>query len=156
MCDRRRIANLQQRVAIVALLGVAACSGPATGPEEQLRAWVKRGHEAALQKDRRALVEMISPAYSDSSGNSRKDIENLFRIYFLRQQRVALLTRVIDIRVFEASAAELILEVGMAGTNDGVLGLSADAYRFEMELENDGGDWLLISARWGEIGRELR
>jgi len=156
MCDRRRIANLQQRVAIVALLGVAACSGPATGPEEQLRAWVKHGHEAALQKDRRALVEMISPAYSDSRGNSRKDIENLFRIYFLRQQRVALLTRVIDIRVFEASAAELILEVGMAGTNDGVLGLSADAYRFEMELENDGGDWLLISARWGEIGRELR
>jgi hypothetical protein len=133
-----------------------ACSGPATGPEEQLRAWVKHGQEAAQQKDRRALVEMISPAYSDSRGNRRMDIEKLVRIYFLRQQRVALLARVIDIRIFETSAAKLILEVGMAGTNDSVLGFSADAYRFEMELENDGSDWLLMSARWGEIGRDLR
>jgi hypothetical protein len=49
-----------------------------------------------------------------------------------------------------------VLDVGMAGTNDGVLGFSADAYRFEMQLEKEDDDWLLMSARWGEIGGELR
>jgi hypothetical protein len=44
----------------------------------------------------------------------------------------------------------------MAGTNDGVLGFSADAYRFELELEKDGDDWQLIAARWGELGDEIK
>ena len=43
----------------------------------------------------------------------------------------------------------------LAGTNDGVFGFSADAFRFQLELERDGDDWLLISARWGELGEEL-
>jgi len=43
----------------------------------------------------------------------------------------------------------------MAGQNDAVLGFSADAYRFQLELEREGDDWLLISARWGELGEEL-
>ena len=43
----------------------------------------------------------------------------------------------------------------MAGSNEGVLGFSADAYDFALELELDGDDWQLISARWGELGREL-
>jgi hypothetical protein len=36
-----------------------------------------------------------------------------------------------------------------------VLGFSADAYRFEMELARDGDDWLLISGRWGEVGGNI-
>jgi hypothetical protein len=43
----------------------------------------------------------------------------------------------------------------MAGRNDGVLGFSADAYKFELELERDGNEWQLISARWGELGKEM-
>ena len=50
----------------------------------------------------------------------------------------------------------LVMTVGMAGTNSGVLGFSADAYRFELDLENRGGDWRVIAARWGELGAELR
>ena len=98
---------------------------------------------------------MISPAYADSRGNSPDEIENLFRLYFLRQHSIALLTKIEAVRVFDNSAAELELTVGMASTNDGVLGFSADAYRFEMELERDGDDWLLISGRWGEVGGEI-
>ena len=44
----------------------------------------------------------------------------------------------------------------MASTNGNRLGFSADAYRFEMELERDGDDWLLISARWGGLGEPVR
>ena len=135
--------------------GLIACGNPPTPPEQAVRAWVANGQQAAEDKDRRALLKMISPAYVDARGNSRDQIESLFRLYFLRQHSIALLTKIESLRIIGDSAAELELTVGMAGTNDGALGFSADAYRFEMELERDGDEWLLISGRWGEIGGEI-
>jgi hypothetical protein len=133
----------------------SACSGPDESPEDAIRAWVRDGHLAAEAKDRRTLLDMISPAYADARGNSRDDIGNLMRFYFLRQDKVVLIARVDEIEVFEDSAAKLVLQVGMAGSNDNVLGFSADAYRFEMELEQDGSDWLLIAARWGGLREDV-
>ena len=66
------------------------------------------------------------------------------------------LANIDEIRVFGESAAEIELTVGMAGKNNSVFGFSADAYKFELELEGDNGDWQLISARWGQLGEELR
>ena len=135
--------------------GLIACGNPPTPPEQAVRAWVANGQQAAEDKDRRALLKMISPAYADARGNSRDEIESLFRLYFLRQNSIALLTKIESLRIIGDSAAALELSVGMAGTNDGVLGFSADAYRFDLELERDGDEWLLISGRWGEIGGEI-
>jgi len=136
-------------------LFASACGGPEEGPEEAIRAWVEDGHEAAEAKDRSSLLDMISPAYTDSRGNSREDIGNMMRFYFLRQDKVALITHLDELDVFGDSAAELVLQIGMAGTNDNALGFSADAYRFEMELVRDGDDWLLIAAHWGGLGNDV-
>lgn len=130
------------------------CSEPDAGPEEQVGLWIARARIAAEQKDRGALLDMISPAYADARGNDRGDIENMLRFYFLRQNSIKLLTSIDEIRIMGASAAEVELSVGMAGSNDGVLGFSADAYDFALELELDGDDWQLISARWGRLGKE--
>ena len=143
-------------LASAAILFVCACGKATTGPEEQLRDWVSRGVTAAENGERRVLVGMISPAYADARGNDRDRIENIFRAYFLRMDNIELLPAIEEITVIGDSAAELLITVGMAGTHDGVLGFSADAYRFSLELENDGADWQLISARWGELGEELR
>ena len=134
---------------------LSACGGPEAGPEEALRTWVQQGHEAAEARDRGTLVDMIAPGYTDARGNSRDDIEDMFRFYFLRQQKVALITRIEELDVYADTAARLVLAVGMAGTNDNVLGFSADAYRFEMEFERQADEWLLTSARWGEFGDDL-
>lgn len=149
--------GITARFLISALLCVclSACGGPVEGPDEAIRSWVRQGQELAEAKDRRGLVDMISPTYTDARGNSRDDIENMFRMYFLRQNKVALITRIEELNTFADSAAELVLTVGMAGTNDGRLGFSADAFRFEMEFELDGDEWLLTSARWGELGDDL-
>lgn len=136
--------------------GLVACGDAPGSAEEQLRAWVDRGHEAAEAKDRDELVDMISPTYADARGNSRDDIENLFRFYFLRTNKVALLVGVDDIEVIDDTAAEVMLTVGMGATTDSALGFNADAYHFELELENDGDGWLLVSGRWNELGDELR
>ena len=137
----------------LACLWLAACGGPDIGPEAALRAWVQQGHELAEAKDRRGLVDMIAPAYTDARGNTRDDIGNLFRIYFLRTNSVALITKVEEVSVFGDSAGEVVLTVGMAGTHDGTFGFSAEAFRFEMEFELDD-EWLLTSARWGELGED--
>lgn len=141
---------------LVAPLCLLACGGPAEEPEAALRAWVAQGQELAEAKDRGGLVDMISAAYSDARGNDRDDIEDLFRIYFLRVHAVALITKIEELKVFDGTAGKVVLTVGMAGTHDGNFGFSADAYRFEMEFERDDEEWLLTSARWGELGGELR
>ena len=135
--------------------GLAACGGPAPGPEQAIRAWVSQGEELAEAKDRRALVDMISASYTDARGNDRDDIGNMFRVYFLRQNKVALITKIEELNVYGDSAAQLVLTVGMAGTSEGTLGFSADAYRFEMEFELEDDEWLLTSGRWGELGEDL-
>jgi hypothetical protein len=153
----RRLANSCRALAGVACIVIlSACGGPEAGPEEQLRQWVNRGEAAAEAKERRELIDMISPAYTDTRGNERADIENILRVYFFRQNSITLLTKIKEVRLIAGSAAEIELTVGMAGQNDSVLGFSADAYRFELELTREGDDWLLISARWGELGEELR
>ncbi len=141
---------------LAAALALGACGGPATPAEQQLRDWVDRGVAAAEAKERRKLVKMISPAYADARGNERDAVENMLRVYFMRMDSVELITSIDEINIIGDTAAELQLTVGMAGTHDGVLGFSADAYQFALELEQDGDDWRLISARWGELGKELR
>lgn len=144
-------------IAAAALYLLAGCGGSgSTGPEEQLRAWVAAGVAAAEAKERRALLDMISPAYTDARGNDRDEIGDMLRVYFMRQNNIKLLASIEEIRVFADTAAELTMTVGMAGTNGGTFGFSADAYRFAFELEHDDDEWQLISARWGELGEELR
>ena len=139
--------------AMTLLLG--ACGGPESEPEEELRAWVAEGIDLAGSKERRKLMGMVSRSYADARGNERGDIDKMLRGYFIRQHKIALLSNIEEITVYDQTAARIVLTVGMAGTNDGVLKFSADVYRFALELEKDGSEWKLISARWGELGDEL-
>ena len=141
---------------IFAVLALAACGQPASAPEEELRAWVAEGMEAAKNKERRQLVGMISASYADARGNERGDIDNLLRVYFVRMSNIQLLSTIEEITVYDDTAAKILMTIGMAGTHEGVLGFSADAYRFELELEKDSDEWQLIAARWGELGDELQ
>lgn len=149
-----RSSNFRPWQSLVLLLLVSC--GDAPDPEVELRAWVAAAEEAAEARDRRALLGMVSDAYADARGNDRDQIGNLFRVYMLRQQSIAILTKIDEVNLFGETAAGIVLTVGMAGTGNQVLGLSADAYRFELELDKDGGDWFLIGARWGELGDEPR
>jgi len=148
-----RMRNLYACLVCCVLAG--ACGGSMAEPEAELRLWVERAHAAAEARDRRDLVGMISPAYADPRGNKIGDIENMLRAYFFRQHTIKLVTSIEEIRLYGDSAAEIDLVAGMAGTNGGVFGFSADAYRFQLELERKSEDWLLLSARWAEFGEEL-
>jgi hypothetical protein len=148
---------------VLALMLLASGCGRAAGtPEEQLRQWVAAVEAAAEDKARGEILELIAPTYNDSRGHSREDIDQRLRLYFLRQQRIALVTSIDDIQVQDGTAANVTVTVGMAGTSDSAaLGFSADAYRFELELEATESpasyrDWQLLSARWSELGAPAR
>ena len=143
-------------LAAAALVLLVACGDPPSEPEAELRAWVDAGIASVEAKERRAVVGMVSEAYVDGRGNERSDLDKILRVYFHRMNNIKLLPKIEEITIYGETAAQLVLTVGMAGTNDGILGFSADAYRFELEVEKDGDDWRLISARWGEVGRELK
>ena len=143
--------------AIVLTMALVGACGSSSDAEEQVRAWVAEGEAAAEEKDHRELLDMISSGYADARGNSRKTIGDLLRIYFLHQSKVALLTKIDELTMHGDTAAEVLMTVGMAGSNhNDALGFSADAYRFALELEHEGDEWLLVSARWGRIGEEPR
>jgi len=152
-----RWARLRCAILPVVLVGLlCACSEPPTGPEGEVRSWVERGVAAAESKERSALIDMISPAYADARGYNRARIGDMLRVYFLRMQTIELITSVDEINVMGDSAAEVLITVGMAGKRDNLLGFSADAYQFSLELEKGGSDWNLISARWGQLGKEMK
>ena len=44
----------------------------------------------------------------------------------------------------------------MAATTDSALGFNADAYEFELDLEQADSEWLLVSGRWNDVRNELR
>lgn len=149
-------ANRALCLAVAASAFLAGCGDPPSEPEAELRAWVDAGIAFVEAEQRRAVVGMVSEAYADGRGNERSDLDKLMRVYFHRTNNIKLLPKIEEITIYGDTAAQLVLTVGMAGTNDGVLGFSADAYRFELEVEKDGTEWRLVSARWGEIGGELR
>lgn len=148
-----RIVGLWAALAFAGVL--VACGSGSVGPEAQVRAWIGAVQAAAEVKDRREIIDHISPSYSDARGNSRNDIENMLRVYFLRVNKIGLLSTIDELSVIDGTAAKVSVNVAMAGTDDRILGLSADAYRFELELTANGDDWQLISARWGELGGKL-
>lgn len=138
------------------LVGLFACGEPPAAPEQAVRAWIAGAEVEAESKDRAALMARIATSYSDARGYERADLDRLFRIMFLRQNAIALLVDIESITIHQETAADVVLKVAMAGSNNSMLGFSADAYRFELELQLEDDDWLLSGARWGELGNELR
>lgn len=148
----RRSRSTNPVFAVFMLLLLGACGDPPGTPEQQLRAWVAKAEAHVESKERRDLLAMLSPSYADVRGNKADYVEDVLRVWFLRQNSIELLIAINEIRVFQGTVAEMEITVGMAGTNGGVLGFRADAYDFALELELSDGEWLLLSAEWTEMG----
>ena len=140
------------------MLAFAVTSGCAsgTGPEEAVRQWVRQAEDAIEARERGVLEDMIAAGYADARGNEKADIVQMLRVWFLRSSNVVLVSKIDEVTVFDDSAAIVLLTAATAGTGQGMFGLDADALRFELELEATGDEWLLIGARWGRPGEDLR
>ena len=134
---------------------LVACGGPPEGPEKSLRQWIAQAEAAAEDLDRRELLAMVSDGYADGRGNDRVAVDKILRFYFLRQKSVELVLKIDELNVIDETAAEVLVTAVGVGTTTRALGVNADAYQFSLELEKDDDEWMLIGARWGELGQEL-
>ena len=142
-------------VSVLWVVLLSACGAGSGGPDQEIRRWIDAAVLEVEARDRGALMDRVAGGYSDARGNDHQQIGGLLAYYFLRQRDVALLTSIDEITVYGDTAAEVRMTVGMAGAGNGG-GLTADAYRFLLELEKPEGDWLLMRAQWGRFGEALR
>lgn len=137
---------------VMAVLALVACSRQSS-PETEIRELIARAATAAEAREVRDLRAMIADDYADERGLDRKAVENLLRLHVLRQQSIHLFVRVRDVRFPEPERALASVAVAMAGRPvaraDELAGLTADLYRFELELVRDGRDgWKVRRAAW--------
>lgn len=136
----------------IVVLTLAACSRESS-PEAEIRELVARAATAAEERNVRDLRAMIADDYADDRGLDRKAVENLIRIHVLRQQSIHLFARVRGIEFPESDRALASVAVAMAGRPvaraDDLVGLTADLYRFDLELVRHGrSDWKVRRAAW--------
>ncbi len=140
---------------IAACVLFIGCSEPELSPEDGVRAWLASAELAVEAEDRNTLLEKIAPGYSDGRGNDRKRLGDLLRVYFLRQDAIALLVNIDKITLSGETAATVLINVGIAGSGNNALGFNADLYNFELELHKPDDEWLLLGASWAEFGGRM-
>lgn len=133
-------------------LGVAACSRDASSPEAEIRALVAQAQTAAEARDVQSLRALLADDYADPQGHDRKALENLLRLHVLRNQSIHLFTRIGDIAFPQPDHATVRVAAAMAGrpvaSADELVGITADLYRFDLELVRRDGEWQVQRAAW--------
>jgi len=138
--------------AAILLFAFAACSSERDTPEARVRAVLAQAETAAEKKNLGELRQLVSDKYADSQGQDKRAIEGILRYYFLRNERIHLLTRIQAIAFPEPGTAQATVLVAMAGqpipTTQEIERVRADLHRFEIAFVNESGTWRAVRAEW--------
>lgn len=146
----RRATTTSLRAALLAAAALTGACGPGGGPEQELRSLIDEAEAAAESRDTGHFRGLISRDYVDARGNSRDDLINWLRGYFLTHQRVEIVTRVEDIDVSRDEVANIGLAIVSMTWRGGERfgGFGGDVERIDLELVREAGGWRIIGASW--------
>jgi len=133
--------------AIVLLLGACATEEP----EAALERLVADAAAAAEARQTAFFRDLIAASYVDARGNDRERMIDLIRGYFLTNPSIDVFSRIENVELLGADAAQLVVIAGLVARRpgEGLLdGFDGRLYRVELELVETGGDWRVIGARW--------
>jgi hypothetical protein len=142
-------------LALSAALLVTSCG--AEDPETEIRAVLAAAEAAAEARDVGFFRGFVGSAYRDARGNSREELLNMLRGYFVAHQQIEVVSRIDEIRLEGVDAAHAVVHAGLMGRRSGeslLGGLGGDLYRFEIELIEDRGEWRMIGAKWERAAGE--
>jgi hypothetical protein len=131
---------------------IQSCSDNAVSSQDEIRAYIDSGVNAAESRDMDALAELMHGDYSDQKGYNKKQLTGLLRGYFFRHKNIHLFTKIDSIELLAENEAIVRMHVAMAGSViadvDALAALRARIYRFELQLIKQD-EWLLTHAVWG-------
>ena len=134
-----------------AIVLMQACSETAESPEDEIRAFIESGVEAAENRSLDGLNDLVHGNYLDQKGYNRQRLSGLLRVYFFRHKNIYLFTKIEEIDLLAGNQATVRLYVAMAGSVisdvDAIAALRAQIYQFELQLTKQD-DWLLHHASW--------
>lgn len=140
------------KLALAAVLLLAGC-GPASAPEDEIRALVDAAERAAEARDAADLRGLVADDYRDPGGRTAGDIRSILHGYLIAHQSIRLITRIDSIELEGTELARLKVTVGMLGReadSESNWDLAGDVYRFDLRLARENGDWRVIRAGWQE------
>lgn len=127
------------------------CSDNGDSAQDQIRAFIEAGVEAAEARRSGDLGDMIHGGYLDQKGYNKKQLGGLLRAYFFRHKNIHLFTKIDEIELLGDNQALVRLHVAMAGSAisdiDAISSLRARLYRFELRLVRED-EWRLQHASW--------
>ena len=133
------------------LLLIQACTDSELSREDEINQYIESGIEAAEDRSSDDLTELIDENYLDDKAFNKIQLTRLIRLYFFRHKKIYLFTKIDSIEFPADNEALVTLRVAMAGSVisdvNALASLSADIYRFELELFKET-KWLLKRARW--------
>ena len=110
-----------------------SCSDSDVSPQDEIRAYIDSGVNAAESRDTDALAELMHGDYSDQKSYNKKQLTGLLRGYFFRHKNIYLFTKIDAIELLTENEAIVRMHVAMAGSAisgvDSLSSLRARIYR---------------------------
>lgn len=141
-------------IVIPLLLGSALASCHTDTENERIAKVVTGIQKAAESKEVKKVLTSLSKDYRDPQGNDYQGIKNLLLFYFFKHQKISVLLTNLDINVQTATATARFQAIlsGRNGSSGGILPEALGAYRFEVTLIKESGEWKITSAKWERFG----
>ncbi len=141
-------------IVIPLLLGSALASCHTDTENERITKVITSTQKAAENKEIKKVLSSLSKTYRDPQGNDYQGIKDLLLFYFFRHQKISVLLSDLDINIQTARATAGFQAVlsGRNASSGGILPEALGAYRFEVTLTKEAGEWKITSAKWERFG----
>ncbi|MFT4606429.1 MAG: hypothetical protein ACI823_001113 [Chitinophagales bacterium] len=128
-----------------------ACSTDPLSREDEIALMIDWTIEAAENRRASDFSELIDPNFLDVKGLNKSQLIKLVRLYFFRNKKIFLFTKLGEIEFPAENKAHVTVHVAMAGSPiSGITALTslrASIHRFDLELVKRD-EWRLQSASW--------
>lgn len=132
---------------VTLMLSVAGCSTP---PDEQrITDHIKAIAANINQKKVSATLENISENYSGKHMNTKKDVQRMLMLSFLKYKRISIILTNIQVtidNIYSNQAEATFNAIATSGT--GLIPNEGQAYRVTTQWEKVDDDWSLRQADW--------
>lgn len=124
---------------------LSGCSQSPT--EDVVKANINSLAEAIRSKDADTALEVFHDNFVSDKGHNKDWVKRTLLLYTLRHDKIQLVLSNISVTVADPATASAEFHV-LATGGRGLIPDQGGAYRVYTEWRQDGGDWLLVYAKW--------